>query len=172
VCGAQHVAVAASPSGGHVLRRVAAIAERMRALGVTVVWVRHGARTGGRGPWLPVPGAAGWTLACAPGSGDLVIDAAGWDGCFASTLDHELRRIGADHVALAGFASEITVDSTVRSLNDRGYECLVLTDVCAPLDIHTGRHAHHSLTMSGGIFGALGTSDALLTALTERERIS
>ena len=63
---------------------------------------------------------------------------------------------------LGGFASEITVDSTVRTLNDQGHECLVLTDGCAPIDPALGARAHHSLTMSGGIFGALGTSDSLL----------
>jgi nicotinamidase-related amidase len=70
------------------------------------------------------------------------------------------------YVVLAGLASELTVDSTVRTLNDRGHECLVLTDACAPVDRGLGRHAHASLTMSGGIFGALGTTTDLLAALT------
>jgi len=66
---------------------------------------------------------------------------------------------------LGGIASELTVDSTVRTLNDRGHECLVLTDGCAPLVASLGVRAHHSLTMSGGIFGALGTIEHVVVAL-------
>ena len=54
---------------------------------------------------------------------------------------------------------------TVRSANDRGYECLTLSDATAPLDGATGARELHSVTMSGGIFGAVGTSDGLLAAL-------
>jgi nicotinamidase-related amidase len=169
VCGAQRGLVAATPCGAQVLEQVVAAARRLRALGAVIVWLRHGGIAGRRPTWLPVPGSRGWTLAVEPAATDLVADAAGWDGCFGSPLDRDLRALGRDHVGLAGIASEITVDSTVRTLNDRGYECLVLTDCCAPLDARTGRHAFHSLTMSGGIFGALGTTDALVDALTRTE---
>ncbi len=108
-------------------------------------------------------------LCVTPAADDLVIDAPGWDASYGSTLDHDLRTAGRDHLVLAGLASEITVDSTVRTLNDRGYECLVLTDACAPVHAELGRRAHASLTMSGGIFGALGSSSALLAALSRTE---
>jgi hypothetical protein len=38
-------------------------------------------------------------------------------------------------------------------------------DAVAPFDPETGRHALSSITMSGGIFGAIATTDALLDAL-------
>ena len=91
--------------------------------------------------------------------------AAGWDGCFRRTSTTCCGPRGIRTIVLAGFASELTVDSTVRTLNDRGHECLVLTDGCAPLDAELGARAHCSLTMSGGIFGALGTIDHLVDAL-------
>jgi nicotinamidase-related amidase len=96
---------------------------------------------------------------------DLVVEAPGWDATFATSLEVELRQRGITTLALAGLASEWTVDSTVRTLNDRGFECLVLTDGCAPVDHDLGARAHASLTMSGGIFGALGTIPALIAAL-------
>ena len=91
--------------------------------------------------------------------------APGGTGASRSDLDHTLRAAGIRSIALGGIASELTVDSTVRTLNDRGHECLVLTDGCAPLDADLGARAHSSLTMSGGIFGALGTIDHLVAAL-------
>jgi Isochorismatase family len=66
---------------------------------------------------------------------------------------------------MAGFGAEVTVDCTLRTANDQGYECLVLVDAYAPFDRSTGDHALSSVTMSGGIFGALGTTTALLDEL-------
>jgi nicotinamidase-related amidase len=169
VCGAQRRLVDAAPDGAAIVDRLATLAESLRPLGVRVVWVRHGTRTPRRGlDILPSRATAGWELAVAAVEGDVVIDAGGWDGSFASDLDDVLRGGGIRAVVLGGVASELTVDSTVRTLNDRGHECLVLTDGCAPIDADLGARAHHSLTMSGGIFGALGTSANLTSALEEQ----
>lgn len=169
VCGAQHALAALSPDAAVTLASIGSLADRCRTLGIDVVWLRHGARRAGRSGALPVVGSAGWVLTAEPADTDLVVDAAGWDGCFGSVLDHELRARGLTHLVLAGLASELTVDTTVRTLNDQGYECLVLTDACAPVDAELGAHAHHSLTMSGGIFGALATVAQLEAALPTNE---
>ena len=166
LCGAQRALVGLSEEGEAVLDRVVSLADRLRPLGVGVVWVRHGGRTLRRATdVMPVRSSGGWQLATEPHPQDVVVDAPGWDGSFSSDLDPVLRAGGIRTVVLAGFASEITVDSTVRTLNDRGHECLVLTDGCAPIDGALGSRAHHSLTMSGGIFGALGTIPNLTAAL-------
>ncbi len=94
-----------------------------------------------------------------------MIDAAGINGFTGSALDGALRSRGIDHLVLTGFAAEAPVDSTLRGANDRGYECLVVTDGVAPFDAVTGSAALSSVTMSGGIFGALATSVELLGLL-------
>ena len=168
VCGAQRGLAAMSDPADVTLEALRALADAVRSAGGDVVWVRHGHRaTAGpaRPSALPVRGGAGWELIDTPAVDDVVVDASGWDGCYASELEHLLRDLGVAHVALGGLASELTVDSTVRTLNDRGFECLVLTDGCAPTHPEMGRRAHHSLTMSGGIFGALGTSGDLAAAI-------
>ncbi len=96
---------------------------------------------------------------------DLVVDAAGIDGFYGSRLDLELRSRGINQLAFVGFGLETAVHSTLRSANDRGYECITLSDASAPLDQSCGERALHSTTMSGGIFGAIGTSSALRDAL-------
>jgi len=168
ICGAQGRFVDASDGAAGVLADLDELAASVRGGGGRVVWVRHGRRAVSQpvaAGFLPERGDQGWDLVTAPAVGDVVVDSAGWDGCFASDLDHTLRAAGIHAIALGGFASELTVDSTVRTLNDRGHECLVLTDGCAPLDADLGARAHCSLTMSGGIFGALGTIDHLGAAL-------
>jgi nicotinamidase-related amidase len=167
LCGVQVGLAAASPDATEVSERLVALATTVRDAGGHVVWVRHGTRPRAARPipFLPARGSPEWQLAVLPAPDDVVVDAAGWDGCYGSDLDHALRAVAARDVLLGGIASELTVDSTVRTLNDRGHECLVLTDGCAPLDRSLGAAAHHSLTMSGGIFGALGTVHATVDAL-------
>ncbi|MCU1502100.1 MAG: isochorismatase family protein [Ilumatobacteraceae bacterium] len=169
ICGAQHGLADASVGSTEVIGRLTQLARVVRAQGGLVMWIRHGARPApspGRRGLLAWRGTASWDLVEAPDDADLVIDASGWDGSFGSDLDHTLRSLDVRTILLGGFASEITVDSTVRTLNDRGHECLVLTDGCAPADSDLGARAHASLTMSGGIFGALGTTIHVIAALT------
>jgi nicotinamidase-related amidase len=94
-----------------------------------------------------------------------VVDAGGVDGFYDGSLDRVLRIRGIDTLVLCGYGAEAAVSSTLRSANDRGYECLTLTDATAPFDAGLGAHDLHSITMSGGIFGAMAGSEALLAVL-------
>jgi biuret amidohydrolase len=170
ICGAQRQLMQHSADSLAVTERLLGVAELVRGGGGTVIWLRHGARPGPTGrpvDLLPQVGSADWELGVTSAPADTIIDCPGWDGCFGTDLDHRLRGSSVTTVALGGFATEVTVDSTVRTLNDRGHECLILSDGCAPLDPELGARAHHSVTMSGGIFGALGRSSALRSALLE-----
>ena len=95
------------------------------------------------------------------------VAAFGIDGFHGGPLDDVLRSERRTHLVLAGYGLEAPIHSTMRSANDRGYECLLLTDLSAPLTEDLVAGALSSVTMSGGIFGALGTSVDLLAALPE-----
>jgi nicotinamidase-related amidase len=116
-------------------------------------------------PLPPPAGDPAGRLLGSVGFDGLVVDAVGSNGFHGSRLDAELRRRDVARLVLTGYGAEATVDSTLRAANDRGYECLVLTDAVAPFDDDVGAHALASVTMSGGIFGAIGTSADLLGAL-------
>jgi nicotinamidase-related amidase len=53
----------------------------------------------------------------------------------------------------------------MRDANDRGYECLLLTDCCGATDDGNHAAAIKMVTMQGGVFGAVAPSAALLTGL-------
>jgi nicotinamidase-related amidase len=53
----------------------------------------------------------------------------------------------------------------MREANDRGFECLLLTDCTGATDIGNYQAALHMVTMQGGVFGAIAPSAALLAAL-------
>ncbi|MCU1453352.1 MAG: cysteine hydrolase [Acidimicrobiales bacterium] len=172
IAGGQHHWSERSADPFPAVAALVALAADVRGAGGIVVALRHGDPA----PWatnrprtLPAVGSAGWQLVLPEAlTLDHVVDATGADGFFGSRLDDVLRLAHRDHLLLGGLASEVTVDSTLRSANDRGYECLVLTDACAPHDVEVGARALRSVTMSGGIFGAIGTSFAVRRALDPR----
>lgn len=88
------------------------------------------------------------------------------DGFYDSRLESHLRANGRDQLLIVGAWLETTVHSTLRSANDRGYECLILSDLCASYqqDLRTGSLS--CIEMSGGIFGAIDTSTAVTALLT------
>ncbi|WP_147102774.1 isochorismatase family protein [Nesterenkonia populi] len=97
--------------------------------------------------------------------GDRVLTAAGLDGFFGSPLDTVLRRQGRDQLLLAGTWLETSVHSTMRTANDRGYECLLLTDLSPALETDLATGAVSCIEMSGGIFGAVSTAAEYLRQL-------
>jgi nicotinamidase-related amidase len=170
VLGAQWAWRDRSQRADEVTATVEGLAAGLRAAGALVVLVRHHrsplrAGAGVRPDLPPARGSPAAALALDVAMADCVVDAGGNNAFFASELDGVLRAAGRDQLCLAGFGAEATVDSTIRSANDRGYECLLLTDAVAPFDDATGARAISSVTMSGGIFGAIGTSRAVADAL-------
>lgn len=145
----------------------------VRRYGTHVVFLRHASQVvGSRGPdchRLSSPHRRSrdpHELGVRPMPTDTVVDAAGIDGFFGSSLDTMLQAWGCTHLAIAGFGLEGPVHSTLRSANDRGYECLLLADACGAVSEQTRQGALSTVTMSGGIFGAVGNS-AHLAALLE-----
>ncbi len=141
--------------------------ERLRntaaQVGVATVLLRHHepARV------VPISGPAPEPLE--PRAGEHVVEAVGIDGFYGSGLDALLRRLGRDQLLLVGRGLETTVHSTLRRANDRGYECLTIGDACAAVDSTLRAAAISSIEMSGGIFGAVGSTDAVITTLNHSE---
>jgi nicotinamidase-related amidase len=95
------------------------------------------------------------------------IAAPGWDGFFETNLDTLLRAGRRDLLLLVGGWLEVGVHSTMRSANDRGYECLLVPAACIPIDAVTAAATISSTEMSGGIFGAVAGPSGVLPLLTK-----
>jgi len=138
------------------------VASAVRAAGGKVIVVRTTAPAPGghRLPGIPSEAAAGVA--------DLDLTAGGVDGFYASDLDLVLRTGRVRRLLLTGVGLETCVHSTMRDANDRGYECLLVLDACVPIDPSLVAASVSSIEMSGGIFGAVGTSADVVTALSSR----
>ena len=165
VTGVQRSYAEASIEVPSAIDRIERLSGVVRRAGGIVCHARHTSPGPRRRPLLPEVGTEAWAPVLRPGPGDLLVACAGHDAFFGSSLDHELRSHGRDLLVVVGLAAEVTVSGTVRSANDRGYECLTPTDVSAPLDPWTFEHELRSVTMSGGIFGAIGPVAPLVEAL-------
>jgi len=66
--------------------------------------------------------------------------------------------------------TDVCVHTTLREANDRGFECLLVTDACAALDKEVHNAAVKSVQLSGGIFGATADTRSLLAAFDKIEQ--
>jgi nicotinamidase-related amidase len=179
-----------------IIPRIAKLLERFRGLGWSVIHTREGhlpdlsdcpankrlrmqrggAAIGERGPMgrLLVRGEFGHAIVpeLSPLPEETVIDKPG-KGAFTNTdLDKILRSDGISRLIVTGVTTHVCVHTTIREANDRGYECLLVTDATAAYEERDHEAAIRMTVQQGGIFGWASSTEAVLEGIPEPDELS
>ncbi len=101
-----------------------------------------------------------------PIAGEPIIDKPGKGSFHATDLESILKNHNIKQLIVTGVTTEVCVHTTVREANDRGYECLVLSDCVASYFPEFQAVGLKMIAAQGGIFGWVAPSSALLEALS------
>lgn len=171
-----------------VVPPLSALLGAARAAGITVIHTREGHRPdlsdcppaklqrGAPSKRIGDPGTYGRILIrgeyghdiideLAPVEGEVVIDKPGKGAFYGTDLSDVLTGAGITQLLITGVTTEVCVHTTTREANDRGYECLVVSDCVGSYFPEFHRVGLQMVTAQGGIFGWVADSATVIPAL-------
>ena len=118
-----------------IIGNVSRVVEQARARSVPVIWVQHSDDdlVFGSPHWQ-------WVPELAPRQGEPVIHKRFNSSFERTTLDKELARLGATHIALAGAATNWCIRATAYGALERGYDLTLIKDAhtTETMDLESG----------------------------------
>jgi nicotinamidase-related amidase len=100
-----------------------------------------------------------------PVDGEIIIDKPGKGAFYATELHEKLTAAGVTQLLITGVTTEVCVHTTTREANDRGYECLVVSDCVGSYFPEFQRIGLEMIKAQGGIFGWVGDTASVIPAL-------
>ncbi len=108
----------------------------------------------------------------APADGEIVIDKPGKGAFYATDLAKVLADNDIAQLLVTGVTTEVCVHTTTREANDRGYECVVVSDCVGSYFPEFQRVGLEMIAAQGGIFGWTAPSGEVIAALSRHAAAS
>jgi nicotinamidase-related amidase len=102
-----------------------------------------------------------------PIAGEPVIDKPGKGAFYNTELADLVAQHGLKQLIVCGVTTEVCVHTTVREANDRGIECLVVSDCTGSYFPEFHETALRMVAAQGGIFGWVSDSASIIAALRQ-----
>src|SRR5262245_38975688 len=137
--------------GERMLTNINRLLAGARAAGAPVIYVQHDGDAGGR----LEASTPGWAIhpTIAPIAGELVIRKRASDSFYQTSLQHDLRALGIQHLVITGMRTEMCVDTTSRRAISLGYDVTLVGDAHATVNSEVLPAAqiiaHHNYTLDG-----------------------
>lgn len=101
-----------------------------------------------------------------PIEGEVVLDKPGKGAFYATGLHEILQERDIEQLVFTGVTTEVCVQSTMREANDRGYDCLLITDGTESYFPEFKETTINMIVAQGGIVGWTCESPTLLKAMS------
>jgi nicotinamidase-related amidase len=112
------------------------------------------------------PGTLGVEIhpAVAPAEGERAVQKSNPNAFLDTSLETDLRAVGADAVVIVGMMTSVCVDSTVRAAADLGFDVTVVGDACAAPDVEFDGVTVPAAQVHAAFLGALAENFATVVA--------
>jgi nicotinamidase-related amidase len=102
-----------------------------------------------------------------PAAGEPIVDKPGKGAFYATDFDAILKNRGIAQLIVCGVTTEVCVHTTVREANDRGYDCIVVSDCVGSYFPDFHEMGLRMIAAQGGIFGWVASCEAVVAAIAE-----
>jgi biuret amidohydrolase len=118
---------------------------------------------------LLVRGEAGTSIieSLKPIKGEIEIDKPGKGAFYRTPLHEELLKRKIEKLIFMGVTTEVCVQSSMREANDRGFDCMVLSDCTESYFAEYKATTLSMISAQGGIVGWVGDSTSLLASISD-----
>lgn len=100
-----------------------------------------------------------------PRFGEPIVDKPGKSAFIYTDFELLLKVKGVTNLIITGVTTDVCVSSTMREANDRGFECLVVSDACGASIPELHHAAVGTVETEGGIFGASASCQEVVDAI-------
>ena len=98
---------------------------------------------------------------CLPLAGETMLRKPGKGALYATGLEQVMHCGGSTHLLIAGITTEVCVQTTMREVNDRGFECQLVENCAASYFPDFHRASVEMMVAQGGIVGGAATRQPL-----------